>query len=491
MGVGFLCKTGLALTPLGIAATLWALGRLRFCPGPKFSTVAAMVVTAVLLAAPWSIYSAWRWPELHDLEARVTRAHLFRDPTVDVGPWHRPVDTLFNEVNAQSLTPLPPVLPVVAFVWLLVRALRRRELEVAGLTLWVGATWFVLTLGVVKVPAIAWGAAPAVLAALAIAGSDARRHPSLAAALLAGLFTPWFIEHLPALGRVRAALPSVLAQTRDRPGLAEGVVVVAVAALLVALVCRFLPRKLSWVSVGVGLLASAVLAWQLAVTFPVARAKYVSDHLDDLYVTYSREVGRALEQQTPARSVLFLAHDSDVPHSMEYLSLMFWSNRMAYRRPPDAPTARKRGYHPYLVSPLAERYAPVPGVPPDAALRAYDLNAPRPAPAPLPDGMTPLSFREKDMEVLGVAVGHAGGGRDRYVFFLRAHGAPHGLRVVFQGPGGRVERHVEPRDARRNPAALRNASWFIVPVLGPPSAEVTHLELGSSGQQVTLSRPDA
>ncbi|ATB46176.1 glycosyltransferase family 39 protein [Corallococcus macrosporus] len=491
VGLGFLCKTGLALTPLGIAGTLWALGRLRFCPGPSFGTVVAMVGAAVLLAAPWSLYSAWRWPELHELEARVTRAHLFHDPTVDVGPWHRPVDALFNEVNTQSLAPLPPVVPVLAFGWLLVRALRRRELEVVGLALWVGATWFVLTLGVVKVPAIAWGAVPAVLAALAISGADARRHPALAAALLAGLFTPWFIQHLPALGRVRAALPPVLAQTRERPGLAEGLVVVAVAALLVGLVCRLLPRKLSWAPLGVGLLASAVLAWHLAVTLPVARARYLSDHLDDLYVTYSREVGRALDQQTPARSVLFLAQDFDVPHAMEYLSLMFWSNRMAYRRPPDVPTARRHRYHPYLVSPLAERYAPVPGVPPDAALRAYDLLAPRPAPAALPDGVTPLSFREKNMEVLGVAVGHAGGGRDRYAFFVRAHGAPHSLRVVFQGRGGRLERSLDPGAARRRDAALRNASWFIVPVLGPPGADVTHLELGSDGQQVTLSLPGA
>ncbi|WP_163787636.1 ArnT family glycosyltransferase, partial [Myxococcus vastator] len=132
VGLGFLCKTGLALTPLGIAATLWALGRLRLCPGPRFSTVVAMVGAAVLLAAPWSVYSAWRWPELHDLEARVTRAHLFADPTVDVGPWHRPVDALLNEVNTQSLAPLPAVLPLLAFVWLLVRGVRRRELEVVG-----------------------------------------------------------------------------------------------------------------------------------------------------------------------------------------------------------------------------------------------------------------------------------------------------------------------------------------------------------------------
>ncbi|WAM28085.1 ArnT family glycosyltransferase [Myxococcus sp. NMCA1] len=489
VGLGFLCKTGLALTPLGIAATLWALGRLRFCPGPRFSTVVAMVGIAVLLAAPWSFYSAWRWPELHDLEARVTRAHLFADPTVDVGPWHRPVDALLNEVNTQSLAPLPAALPLLAFVWLLVRAVRRRELEVVGLALWVGATWLVLSLSVVKVPAIAWGAVPAVLAALAIAGADARRHPALAAALLAAAATPWFVKHLPVLGDVRAVLPTVLAQTRARPGLAEGLVVAAAAALLVALVCWRLPRKLSWAPLGLGLLASGVLAWLLAVTFPEAKADYQSKHLDDLYVTYSREVGRALEQQTPARSVLFLAQDSDVPNSMEYLSLMFWSNRMAYRRPPDIVSARKRGYHPYLVSPLAERYAPVPGVPPDAALRAYDLEAPRSEPAPLPDGVMPLVFREKDMEVLGVAAGHAGGGRDRYAFYVRAHGALRALRVVFHGPGGSVERMLAPGAALRQPATLRRASWFIVPVLGPPSADVTHLELGANGQRVTFSRP--
>ncbi|WP_426749648.1 ArnT family glycosyltransferase [Myxococcus sp. Y35] len=491
VGLGFLCKTGLALTPLGIAATLWGLGRLRFCEGPRFGTVAAMVGTAVVVVAPWSLYSAWRWPELHELESRVTRAHLFADPTVDVGPWHRPVDALLNEVNIISFAPLPAVVPLLAFVWLLVRAVRKRELEVVGLALWVGATWLVLSLSVVKVPAIAWGAVPAVLAALAIAGADARRHPALAAALLVGVSTPWLLEHLPRMGRVRAALPTFLAQTRSTPGLAEGVLLSAIAALLVVLLSLRLSRRLPWAFTGLGALGTVAVAWVLAVTFPLARARYVADHLDELYISYSREVGQALARATPERSVLFLAHDSDVPRSMEYLSLMFWSNRMAYRRAPDTAAAHRRDYHPYLVSPLAERYAPVPGVPASAALRAYDLKAPRPTPAPLPEGVTPLSFREGDMEVLGVAAGHAGAGRDQYAFYVRSHGTLRSLRVVFQGPDGSVERMLEPGAAIRKDTALRRADWFIVPVLGPPASGVTHLELGSSGQRVALSLPDA
>ncbi len=491
VGLGFLCKTGLALTPLGIAVTLWGLRRLRFCPGPRFGTVAAMGATAAVVAAPWSLYSAWRWPELHDLEARVTRAHLFADPTVDVGPWHRPVDALLNEMNTLSFTPLPAVVPLLAFVWLLARAVRKRELEVVGLALWVGATWLILSLSVVKVPAIAWGAVPAVLAGLAIVGSDVRRHPALAAALVAGFSTPWFVEHLPRLGRVRTVLPAFLAQTRSMPGLAEGVLLAAVASALVVVLWRGLPRLRAWGVIALGALASGVLAWHLAVTFPVARARYVASHMEDLYLSYSREVGQALATATPERSVLFLAQDSDVPHSMEYLSLMFWSNRMAYRRAPDEPTARRRGYHPYLVSPLAERYTAVPGVAPSAALRAYDLDAPRTEPTPLPEGVTPLSFREGDMEVLGVAAGHAGGGRDQYAFYVRAHGALHPLRVRFQGPAGSVERMLVPGAARRMDDALLRASWFIVPMLGPPASGVTHLELGASRQRVALSLPGA
>ncbi|RYZ43406.1 MAG: glycosyltransferase family 39 protein [Myxococcaceae bacterium] len=486
VGLGFLCKTGLALTPLGVAATLWALSRLRFCPGPRLGTVVAMMVAAGVVAAPWSLYSAKRWPELHDLEARITKAHLFKDPTVDVGPWHRPVDAVLNEVNRTSMQPLPNVLPLLAFCWLLVRAVKQRELETVGLALWVGATWLVLSLGTVKVPAIAWGAVPAVLAALAIAGSDAKRHPTLAAVLLAGLVTPWAMEKLPTLARVRAELPTALEQTRSLPGLAEGLVLAFFAAAITATVWRLL-RKPEWMSLGLGLVASAVLAWHLAITLPVEKTRYQAEHVEELYVTHSREVGRALARATPKRSVIFSSLDSDPPLTFETLSLMFWSGRMAYRRAPDVALAHERGYHPYLVSPLAERYTPVPGVPLQAALRAYDLDAPLPNPAPLPDGITPLSLREGSMEVLGFASGSAGSDRSRYAFYVRCRGPLRQLRVAFHGPDGSVERVLDPGASLRGPQALMNAEWFIIPVVGPPRAQVTSLEIGAMGQKVDLA----
>ncbi|MFB1481016.1 dolichyl-phosphate-mannose--protein mannosyltransferase [Corallococcus sp. RDP092CA] len=488
VGLGFLCKTGLALTPLGVGATLWALSRLRFCPGPRLRTVVAMGAAAFVVAAPWSLYSAWRWPELHDLESRVTRAHLFQDPTVDVGPWRRPLDAVLNEVNRTSLQPLPNVVPLVAFCWLLVRAVRKRELETVGLALWVGATWLVLSLGTVKVPAIAWGAVPAVLAALAIAGSDARRHPALAALLLAGLATPLAIEHLPALTRLRESLPTSWAQTRTLPGLAEGLALAVSAALLTAVVFR-LARRPEWMTVRLGLAASAVLGWHLAITLPVEKARYQAEHLDELYVSYSREVGRALARNTPKRSVIFAALDRDPPLNFENLNLMFWSGRMAYRRAPDVALAHERGYHPYLVSPLAEPYAPVPGVPPQAALRAYDLEAPLPQPAPLPDGITQLSARQANLEVLGFASRGVGQDLERYAFYVRALGPPQPLRVAFHGPDGIVERVLEPGATLRSPQALRGAAWFILPALGPPREKVTQLEFGTVGQRVAVSPP--
>ncbi|RKG96345.1 dolichyl-phosphate-mannose--protein mannosyltransferase [Corallococcus carmarthensis] len=488
VGLGFLCKTGLALTPLGVAATLWGLSLLRFCPGPKLGTVVAMMAAAGIVAAPWSLYSAQRWPELHDLESRVTRAHLFHDPTVDVGPWRRPLDAVINEVNRTSFQPLPTVLPLLAFCWLLVRAVRKREMETVGLALWVGATWLVLSLGTVKVPAIAWGAVPAVLAAMAIAGSDLRRHPVLAALLLAGLATPLAMEHLPVLTRMREALPPSWAQTRTLPGLAEGLVLSICAAVLTAIVFR-LARRPEWMTVGLGGVASGVLAWHLAITLPVEKARYEDEHLEELYDSHTREVGLAVAKRTPKRSVLFAALDMDPPLTFESLSLMFWSGRMAYRQAPDVALAHDRGYHPYLVSPVAESYAPVPGVPPQAALRAYDLDAPLPQPAPLPDGITPLSVRQGNLEVLGFAAGKVGPDRDRYAFYVRAVGPPQPLRVTFHGPDGIVERVLDPGDSLRRPHTLMGAAWFILPAVGPRLANVKHLEFGAVGQRVAVSPP--
>ncbi|RJS22605.1 dolichyl-phosphate-mannose--protein mannosyltransferase [Corallococcus sp. H22C18031201] len=489
VGLGFLCKTGLALTPLGVAVSLWVLGRLRFCEGPRLGTVVAMLAAAWMVAAPWSFYSAWKWPELHALESRVTRAHLIDDPSVDVGPWRRPLDAIINEINTTSFQPIPGVVLLLAYCALLVRAVRRRELEVVGLSLWVGATWFVLSLGAVKVPAIAWGAVPGALASLVIVGSEARRQPVVAALLTGGLASPLAIRHLPVLTRAREMIPVSprLEQTRTWPGLAEGLML-ASAAMVLGLVIWRLSRKAPWLTAVVGIPASALLAWQLLITVPVEKARYQGAHAQELYVSSSREVGLALAKATPARSVLFEAVEMDPPLTFETLSLMFWSGRMAYRVPPDVPLARSRGYHAYLVSPLAEPYAPVPGVPAHAAMRAYDLEEPRPTPPPLPEGVTPLSIREGNLEVLGYATGDAGGGQDRYAFYVRVLGPAQTLRVTFHSSQDGIEERELPLSASlRHPPALSSASWFILPTVGPRLSQLTHLELGSVGQRVAVA----
>ena len=56
--------------------------------------------------------------------------------------WKRPIDAVFNEINRSMFGPLPHAVPLLAGVWLAIRAVRRREfhskitLQVSAQLLW-------------------------------------------------------------------------------------------------------------------------------------------------------------------------------------------------------------------------------------------------------------------------------------------------------------------------------------------------------------------
>ncbi|MBI3183476.1 MAG: glycosyltransferase family 39 protein [Myxococcales bacterium] len=486
-GAAYLCKTLLALAPLGVAGVMWLLGVVRFCAGPRLKSVAAMFGAAVLVAAPWNLYAAWKWPAVYFAGSKLAFGHILQGSGADVGPWARPFDAIFNEVNATELRPIPVAVGVLVLGWLLYRALRRREFVVVGLALWLGSTWVMHSIVSVKAPAHVWNAVPAVFAGLAIIGVDVWRSGPLGAAAVAAFASGWAIGAVPGLGRVREWLPSSFDQTRRLPGLAEGAVLIA-AAVVVGLLLGLRRRGRAVVVPVLAAGASVLVGWTLLVKGPSELRRAEGEKRPTRYASHTRELGLALGELTPPRSVLWQEIDVDPKDQFEVQNLMFWSGRMSYRRGPDLAAAQAKGYESYLISPVARPYAPVEGVPAHAWLRAYDLGRPG-EPPPIPAGATPLDVQLEGASVLGFASGRIDGERDRYAFFVRPRGVPAELRIVFHTRAGSEEQLVAPEACLRGRASLADVPWFILPVVGPPRGELEALELGGVRVGVGRFRP--
>ncbi len=475
VGLGVLCKVMLALTPLGVAGVLWFFGRVRLCRGPKLLWVVGMALVAAAVCVPWNVYAAHTWPESYWMHARTWLGHLGKvsGPQMDIGPWTRPVDGIFNEINNTELRPVATALSLVAGLWLLIRAFVRRDAPSLMVALWLWSTWIMLSVSSSKVPAVAWGATPAVFIAIAVLFSDGARLAPVGFAAAAAALSPLAVERWPALGQLRAHLPAALVQTRQIPGLAEGLTL-ALGAAILAVPLWFALRRWPRARPALAVPVLAVLAW-VAVRVPPARAALEAEQAPKLWVSHTREVGLAIGKATPARSVLFQDFEREPGEASEVLNQIFWSGRMTYKRAPDVETAKARGYHPYLISPAAEPFAPVDGVPGHAWLRAYDLERPTPSPAPLPSDVLRLEGQAGGMQVLGAAAGPASFAEDRWAFYVRSPQPPGELRVSFMTAAGPVEVAIPPTNCLRDGQRLAGAAWFVLPTLGPKRKDVEAL----------------
>lgn len=490
-GVAFLCKSFLSLVPLGVAAALFAARSFRWCDGPRWKALGAFYGAWAAVALPWFIYASRRWPELAKFSSRLALEALTGDPASVMASWFRPWDAILNEVNLWSVKPLPVISVAVAMAWLWKVSLRTRDVRVTAMALWLTSTEVAHSILVEKCPAHVWSAVPAAVGALALLGSELWRSPYAGPVALGMLGTPWLTEHLPVLATLRARLPpSIFFQTRTGPGVFEGTLAVAAAALLAWAVGPRLLRRFRPAVVAVGTAAGAWLLWSMlwvciTTTKETGRARLMQDG----YATHTQDVGQALDRALPARSVVWLAIGFNPPNQFEHLNLMFWSGRMVYPRLPEIELARSRGFHSYVVSPVAQRLKPVEGVPAHAWLRAYDAEAPAPL-SDLPPGVERFSADGGSVEVIGAAAGKASADRDRWAFFVRPRGVPAELRVVFHlRSGGAQTQVVAPEAALVPRQALATDAWFILPVMGPPRAEVTALELGPSAARVPFAAP--
>jgi 4-amino-4-deoxy-L-arabinose transferase-like glycosyltransferase len=478
LGIGYLCKSALALAPAGVALVFVVLQGRRVARGLRPSSFMALAGSFVLVAVPWTLYSALSWPKEFRANAKLVRDHL----TTDLYPWGRPIDALWGELCNYELYPIPAVLVLLAAVWIAWRAWSsRRALDIA-LAVWIWSSSIVLSLTPSKVPAHAFGVVPAVLAAIVILAADCRRRPVLAAASLAAMLSGVVTQALPVLSRVREVVPASLPETRGQPGLAEGLFLVALAAagaellrMLSTVPGRRGPR---WPGLALGWATIVGCVILLGLATPLARQLDRQLYLGGMGATsYAREVGLALNHEVPENSVLFIGTSRNPECCSEAHSLIFYSGKMTYLRSPDPDTALAKGYAPFLISPMAEPYQPVPGVPAHAWWRAYDLRANRKEPAPLPEGLTPITGHIGVLDLMGIARGPAVRGRDRWVLVahLRTATDHATATLAFKTRKGVVPVTVNVDNALVEAATLARAEWFVLPFLGPERADVIDL----------------
>jgi 4-amino-4-deoxy-L-arabinose transferase-like glycosyltransferase len=484
-GLGILVKSFLALTPLGVAACLWLLAKARFSKGPRAVALGVMVAMSVAIAAPWNLYAAAKWPAEFRGASTDVFSHLNKP-----SQWHRPVDAVFNELNQSLFDPLPQALALAIGVWLAVRAVRKREPVVIGAALWLWATWLGHSFPNTKMHSHLWNSMVPAFLGVAVVLDDVWTSKPLALGLGAGLAIPPLLALFPSLERLRNLAPQVFEQTRRIPGLAEGVCLIAAAALLGWLVEWLLRRFRLFLPTGVLAVAPAVCLLYMTVWKASSRQKELDEDARAGYpIAYSREAGRAIDALTPKKSVIVLDVDLQPPGQIERHNLTFWSDRLVIdgRDPSEYVRA---GFHPYLVSPGAEPYVPL-EVPADGWLRAYDLAAPAASPPPLPAGVHSLDVRVGNLHVLGFASAESTREVARYAFYVRPDGGPPGpLSLSFETARGREVRVIPPESSLRMRGRLAGAAWFVVPALGPPLQEVQAIIFGAEpGQRVLLGPP--
>lgn len=482
IGVGYLCKTFLALAPLGVAGAWWLLGVLRFCKGPSLKQVLLMLGGFLLIAAPWNLYAYLKWPDIYMRAFDHTVGFISATSGEDVGSGPRPPDAVFQEINFIILKPFPYPFTLLCGLWLAIKAVRDRDGRLVAVALWLWSTWLVHSVTHVKGHAHLWNAVPAVFLAYAVALRDAWRHRGLAVAIVASLLVWELKPTFAPLLALRQALPQLLVQVRtwEFSNLVEQFAFVPAAVLLAWLLGRALRSKqrlLARVTLATGALASlGTAAYAFPYSAKLNRAQAVAmDH--DAQWSASIDLGRALDPVLEKKAVLFMDTNFDYGTTFEYLSLMLWSGRMVYRQTPEPAVAIAKGYHPYLVSPGSEPFAPLEQVPPYAGLRAYDLLKPGP-PAPLPPGLTPLEQPMANLRGLGWAATRVNERWSRYAFFVEPRGYPTDFHAVFVlDDGSRIDQVLSLQSTLRPAQRLAAMPWFVVGAIGPPHDHVAGIEL--------------
>jgi 4-amino-4-deoxy-L-arabinose transferase-like glycosyltransferase len=483
-GCAFLCKSAMGLAPIGVIATLYILGRTRLAARLRLSLAVAAALAAMVVALPWNLYCVVKWPTLFGAEAKFTLGFL-----TDTGRmFSKPFDSFFDQILQQELEPWPAALFLFSGVWLVGSAWKRRDWRRWFLCLWLWGDWVPLSLAAVKVPAHAWGAAPAALLALGLLVRDSFETPAIAGAVIAPLVAVWAV---PALGARTLGLPPSLGVHK----IFQGELVMVRSRLTFAVMCLFTmsgfalalgvvllwPRRV-WILRILAGAAAAAVCWVSMVQSPRKLAMERTAHRDQFVESYVDQLGRALDRSIPEKSILFFDAGHDPPCCFEKQSAMFYSGRMAYKFDERLlGIARERQYHPYLVSGISHPFRRVESVPAGSWLQAFDLDAPLLEPGPPPSDITPADVRTSNAHVVGVARAPGDGDRDRYVFYLAEGKLMLPVLVVFSTKDGREEHaFLTVNRTLSRFEDLGKAAWFTMTLPGPARSNLKGVRVGQA-----------
>jgi 4-amino-4-deoxy-L-arabinose transferase-like glycosyltransferase len=484
IGVGYLTKSFLAVTPLAVVGLWWFLGLVRFCRGPSFTQLLAVYLGFAVVALPWQFYAYHHFHDTYWTALTHTLSFLSKEKgQAELGHANvMPFDAVINDINKVTNFPFPYPFTLLCAIWMAVKAVRDRDGRLIALTLWLWVTWLVHSVSYVKGPTHLWNAVPATFVAYMVTLRDAYRHRALGAAVIAS-FLVW--EYRPVyapLVELRKHLPAFLVQTRSWQfsNLVEQFVLVlptAAAAWGLGVLVEARKKLLQRITVALAVLAClGTAAYGFPMNFREHRAQFERMDRDRQY-SATQDVGLALEHVLDKKSVFYMDTQYDYGVSFEYLNLLFWSGRMTFRLPPNLAQAQEKGYHPYLVSPTAEPFAVMEQVPNYSGLRAYDLLKPAPW-APLPSGLKPVEGQLATLKPLGWAARRIDGRWSRYAFYFQPLSGPSDLRAIFHLENGTtVEYPLHWRSTLQLPQRLASVQWFLMSNIGPPHEQVVRVEL--------------
>ena len=475
-GGAMVTKGVLGMTPIGVAGLLWLFGLRGWAKRTSVFGVVLMIFVCLALAMPWSFYASHRWPQDFQLANQDVLMHLLPSHARAEAPqWIRPPDAIINEVNVSLFGPISHVLVLISGVWLAMRAVRRKETHLLICAMWLWATWIVHSIAAIKMYHHLWNIVPPGLVALTLVLRDVRRSGPLAVVAALAAFTPFVIKHVPVLTKLREMMP-VGSQTKSMAGLAEMLPVIVVGLLLALVFRRLLRRLPHWT---IGLVGSiAAIAFVVVMVPEVARAqdKHREDSREFNQTVHSRDPGLAIASRLRGNDVVWLDVDRNANGQFENLNTEFWSNAIVKvgHLPQPVPA------NAWLVSPRAEAFEPLP-VPANSWMRGYDTSKPLKEPAPLPEDLQPLTLQSGSMAVVGVASQPPSQSLSRYAFFVKpTQGRAEAINVTFTlRDGTKVVKSIAPEAALLPAAYLAQASWFVMPVLGPSRDDVARIAVGN------------
>lgn len=390
IGLGYLSKSVLALTPLGVALSLaLARGLLVMLRRPGWglrgSYAAVILMMGFAVAAPWDVYASKQFPDLHQVEYETTFKHIGSSHTLrgEVGPWARPPDGVFVELLGAEFGPVPQPTIVLGAIVLALMAVARRSPRLSTVGLWIWATLVVNSFMTVKVPAQVWGAAPGLAVALAVLVQAGFRHPWLGVATIGSLLSLTIAPSIPWSGIVAQQLPASWIQSHSHPAVPDSYALTALLSVTAYIVSRLVRATRAQVLAG----AILAFAWVGMGGWLTTRLQQAHREQFDRYRTVMlsapfRDLGRILESQTPTNVVLWLDSGANLPGQFNVHSLMFWSGRLTMGGRYDVPLSEQHKRVPILVSARPEPFETVARVP-SSPFVAYDCRRPA-APPDMP-----------------------------------------------------------------------------------------------------------